>query len=440
MVLRIEDTDLARSKKEFTEDILDGLRWLGLDWDEGPGMGGPFAPYFQSERFGIYAEEAEALLANRKAYRCYCTEEELEERKAFSVSHGLPPRYSGKCRRLPPGEEEILLAQGRKPSVRFIVPAEDVVFEDLLRGEVSFDTSLIGDFVILKSDGSPSYNFAAAVDDASMEISHIVRGEDHLPNTPRQILLYRAMGKKVPAFAHLPMILGADHAKLSKRHGSTAITRYREMGYLPEALVNYLALLGWAPPGGKEIVSLGEMVEKFQLEKLSHGGAVFDLSKLAWLNRQYLLRLSPERFVLACMPFLPAESREKPGLNEAIALVQESVSTLAEVSREIRFFLEETLCYPPNGVALFEEDPVAIEVLREYVLLLERGCTEVRALVKEKGYPKKQVFPPIRFALTASLHGPELTKVIDLLGLVRVKERCRRLLEILDRPSTANPD
>jgi glutamyl-tRNA synthetase len=439
MVLRIEDTDLARSKKEFVDDILDGLRWLGLDWDEGPEIGGPFAPYFQSERFGIYQEEAEALLDAHKAYRCYCTEEELEERRAFAVSHGLPPRYSGKCRRLSPAEEKILLAQGRKPSVRFVVPEQEVVFEDLLRGEVSFDTTLLGDFVIQKSDGSPSYNFAAAVDDAFMEISHIVRGEDHLPNTPRQILLYQAMGKNGPLFAHLPMILGADRTKLSKRHGSTSITQYREMGYLPEALVNYLALLGWAPPGGKEILSLGEMVEKFQLERLSHGGAIFDLSKLTWLNRQYILRLSKERFVAVCEPFLPAGSREKPGVAEAIALVQESVSTLAEVPREIRFLLEENLCYPPSEVALFEEDPVATEVLREFVLLLERGCADARALVKEKGYPMKQVFPPIRFALTASLHGPELTRIIELLGIERAQERCRRLLEILERPARANP-
>ncbi|MGE5707382.1 MAG: glutamate--tRNA ligase, partial [Bacteroidota bacterium] len=346
-LLRIEDTDRERSKDSFVEDILDGLQWLGLDWDEGP--------VFQSERFEHYRALAERLVEAGHAYRCYCTEAELEESRQRQIEQGLPPRYSGACRDLSPAQEERLIEAGRKPSIRLRVPSKEISFTDLLRGPLCFDAGLLGDFVLIKSDGSASYNFAATVDDSEMGITHVLRGEDHLSNTPRQIILYELLDRTIPVFAHLPMILGQDKTKLSKRHGATAITQFREEGFLPEAMANYLALLGWAPPE-REVLSLSEMVDAFQLEKLSHAGAVFDRDKLCWMNEQHLRKLSEEDYLARAKTFLLPDCPERARLDEALLMIRESLVTLQDLRTELAFFLSDDRVYPPFEVSFLEED------------------------------------------------------------------------------------
>ena len=274
-VLRIEDTDIERSTAESERAIRDDLRWLGLDWDEGPDVGGPHAPYRQSERIADYAEAARSLLAAGKAYYCFCSADDLERERREALATGQPPKYSGKCRANDPTAAADRVRAGETTALRFAVPAgRSVTFRDLVRGEVTFETEVIGDPVILRSNGRPAYNFAVVVDDAAMEITHVVRGEDHISNTPRQILLYDALGLPSPAFAHLSLVLGSDHAPLSKRHGATSVAEFRDRGYLPEALVNYLALLGWSPGDSEELLDVTEMARRFELERVTHSAAV----------------------------------------------------------------------------------------------------------------------------------------------------------------------
>ncbi len=286
-VLRVEDTDLERSSAEAEEAILNDLRWMGLEWAEGPGRGGEYGPYRQSERREIYARYASELLEKGHAYRCYCTPEELEEKRKRSLARGVPPKYDGRCRNLKPEEEQAFAAEGRASSLRFKVETRRVDFEDLIKGRMSFEGQTLGDFIILRSDGTAAYNFAVVVDDALMQITHVIRGEDHLTNTPRQLLIYQALGWQPPKFAHPPMILGPDHSPLSKRHGATSVTYFREEGFLPEALVNYLALLGWSVDAGQEIMSLEELSQKFSLGRVSRSSAIFDIDKLQWVNRAH---------------------------------------------------------------------------------------------------------------------------------------------------------
>ena len=268
-VLRIEDTDLERSTGESARGIVSGLRWLGLDWDEGPETGGAYGPYFQSQRLGLYTEAANRLLEQGLAYYCYCTQEELAERRQDAMRAGRAPRYDGRCRLLSREERVRLEREGRRPALRFHIPPDGVtVVPDAIRGEVVFSHEVLDDFIIMKSNGLPAYNFACVVDDASMKISHVLRAEEHLSNTPRQILIYRALGEPLPVFAHLTMILAPDRSKLSKRHGATSVQEFCEQGFLPEALLNYLALLGWSPEGEEEIMSLPEIVRQFSLERV----------------------------------------------------------------------------------------------------------------------------------------------------------------------------
>ena len=287
-ILRIEDTDFDRVKKEYEDSILENLKWLGLNWNEGPDCGGSYAPYRQSERINTYKEYADKLLNEGRAYKCFCSGEELERKRRESLSKGLPPRYDGKCFRLSREEIASYEQKGIKPSTRFKVKDGMIEFEDIIRGKISFKGSDIGDFVILRSDGIASYNFAAAIDDALMEITHVIRGEDHLSNTPRQILLNQAIGFDIPKFAHLSMILGPDKSRLSKRHGAESVTELKEEGYLSEAVINYLSLLGWSSEDGREIMPLTDIIKNFSLERVSKSPAVFDIKKLKWINSHYI--------------------------------------------------------------------------------------------------------------------------------------------------------
>lgn len=297
MILRIEDTDLERSSRESEENIKAALKWLGMDWDEGIDVGGPNGPYRQTERLDIYKKYTEQLLAEGKAYYCYCTDEELEAERQALLAKGEMPRYMGHCRNLTSEQKAEYEKQGRKPTVRFKVPAnQQIVVHDLVRGDVTFDSNGIGDFVIVKSDGIPTYNYAVVIDDHLMKINHVIRAEEHLSNTPRQCLVYDALGFEKPVFGHISLILGKDHTKMSKRHGATSVDQYRQLGYLPAGINNFLALLGWAPNSEQEIFSMEELIKEFSMEHVAKNPAVFDLDKLNFINQHYVRQLNEKEF------------------------------------------------------------------------------------------------------------------------------------------------
>ena len=440
-VLRLEDTDVERSTVEAERAILEDLHWLSLDWDEGPGRPGNFGPYRQSERLEIYRRYALELLEKGSAYRCYCTMEELEEKRKRSLAKGVPPRYDGHCRHLKPEEERALAAAGRPASVRFKVEARTVEFEDLVKGRVSFDGQGIGDFIILRSDGVAPYNFAVVVDDRLMEITHVIRGEDHLSNTARQLILYKALGFSAPKFAHLPMILGPDRAPLSKRHGVTAVAHFREEGYLPEALVNYLALLGWTSEDGREIFTLEELAQRFSLERVSRSSAVFDFEKLKWVNRAHLKGLHGRRSLERAGPFfqkagINLEGKPEPWVMAALEAVWEEVDTLSQLPDRLRIFLDEGWIMEPEAERLLakEQSRKVVQGLAEELKAVEEVTPEnygqiLSRLSKRVGLSGRNLYMPLRAALTGKTRGPELEKVFILLGKEKALKRAESALQ-----------
>ncbi|MBP1634276.1 MAG: gltX1 2 [Acidobacteria bacterium] len=345
-ILRIEDTDRARSTAASEEAILEDLRWLGLAWDEGPDGGGARGPYRQSERLDLYRAHADRLIAEGRAYYCFCPEAQLEAERQAALGAGEPPRYAGRCRAIPPAEAAARRSRGEAAVVRFRVPdGGDVAFADIVRGPVAFARSTIGDFVLLRSDGTPAYNFAVVVDDALMAVTHVVRGEDHISNTPRQILLYEAFGLAAPRFAHLALVMGPDHAPLSKRHGATSVAEFRSRGYLPEALVNHLALIGWSPGGDQELLPADELARRFRLEDVGRSAGVFDEEKLAWVNRHYLRLADPARLAVLALPYLRDEGMAsgepdadaRAYLEGVLPIASGSVDRLSEVPSRLRF-------------------------------------------------------------------------------------------------------
>ncbi len=340
MVLRIEDTDLERSEARFESQLLEDLKWMGIDWDEGPDVGGEYAPYRQSDRLDVYREHAERLVSEGKAYLCFCSQEELERDREEKLKNQLPPIYSGKCRTLDPAEAQQRRANGEACAIRLRIPEHPIRFHDIVHGMVEFASEVVSDPIILRSSGIPVYNYVVVVDDALMKITHVIRGDDHLSNTPKQVALYEALGWQVPEFAHLSTILGADRERLSKRHGATSIANFRDMGVLPEALMNYLALLGWAPSGGtREIFSPEELKHEFTLERVTPSPAVFDMEKLYWLNRHYIKQSPPERIEKLAEPFfvraglLPENPDEatRAWFSKVIALLAPSVDKLEQL-------------------------------------------------------------------------------------------------------------
>ncbi|MFH1714537.1 MAG: glutamate--tRNA ligase, partial [Candidatus Nealsonbacteria bacterium] len=301
---RIEDTDLNRSTLEFEKNIVDNLKWLGIEWSEGPDVDGKYGPYRQTERKEIYAKYLKKLLEGKKAYYCFCTEEESEAQKQYHMSMGESPKYSGKCAGLSENETDKMIKEGKPCVIRFRMPAKKVVFEDMIRGKIEFDTGLMGDVVIAKDNNSPLYNLAVTVDDYEMEISHVIRGEEHISNTPKQIMLQEALGFKTPKYAHLPLILGPDKSKMSKRHGSVAVSDYRKLGYLPESMINFMAFLGWNPGDEREIYSMASLQKEFSLDKVQKGGAIFNIKRLEFLNGFYIRQKSSQRLTELCLPYL----------------------------------------------------------------------------------------------------------------------------------------
>src|SRR3989338_952850 len=343
-ILRIEDTDFDRVKREYEDSILEDLKWLGLKWDEGSDCGGNYAPYRQSERINTYKEYADKLLNEGRAYKCFCSGEELERKRKEAQSKKLPPRYDGKCRNLSGEEINRLEKQGAKPTIRFKVEDRLIEFEDMIRGKVGFKGSDIGDFVILRSDGIASYNFAAAIDDALMKITHVIRGEDHLSNTPRQILLNQAMGFDIPKFTHLSMILGPDKSRLSKRHGAESVTELKEEGYLSEAVINYLSLLGWSSEDGREIMPLTDIIKNFSLERVSKSPAVFDIKKLKWINSHYIKNKDIAELTELSIPFLVkagvrTEAVNREWLYKVVDAIRGNIEILSEIDKYAGIFI-----------------------------------------------------------------------------------------------------
>ena len=448
LILRIEDPDLERSSRESEENIKNALKWLGIDWDEGVDVGGEYGPYRQTERLPIYAEYTERLLASGKAYRCYCTDQELDAERQKLMAEGQTPRYLGKCRQLTAADEAALLAEGRKPTVRFRVPEnQDITFQDAVRGTVSFDSNGIGDYVIVKSDGIPVYNYAVVLDDALMKITHVVRAEEHLSNTPRQILLYQALGLPLPIFGHVSLILGKDRSKMSKRHGATSVEQYKALGYLPEALVNFLALLGWSPVGEQEIFSSAELIELFSLDHVAKNPAVFDIDKLNWINSQYLKRLDLGTLTDMALPHLreagliEAEltAERKAWVTQVVGAVREYISFAAQIPEHAAVFFQDEITMENDETADVLRDPDVPQVMEAFLNKLaamdpvdgEQVQAALKAVGKELKLGGKKVFMPVRVALTGKMHGPELIALIPLLGVARTTARIRRSLALV---------
>lgn len=404
-IIRVEDTDQARSTRESEEMVLDDLRWLGLAWDEGPdldgGRGGPHAPYRQSERVEIYARAAKELIERGVAYRCYCTEEELEVKRKQAEVDARPPHYDLTCwvnRRV----------EDKPFAIRFHVPDDgDVTIDDLIRGEVTWKKESLGDFIVLRSDGLPTYNFSVVVDDHDMEITHVIRAEEHLTNTHRQVLVYRALGWEVPRFAHVSLILGQDRTKLSKRHGATSVSAYADEGYLPDAMLNYLTLLGWSSPDGLDIFSREYAIANFSLDRVNPAPAVFDPQKLEWLNGQYIHALSASELVPLVRPFF-----DVPWLEEGIEVTKTSVHRLTQFEDAVRFVVEYT---PPAIDRPFAEK--LAEELRAHGAPRDEASYKamVERLKVTTGAKGKALFQPLRLALTGLEHGPELVRSLPLL-------------------------
>jgi len=479
-IIRIEDTDPERSKPEFEKNILDSFKWLGMDWDEGPEVEGEYGPYHQSKRGDIYKKYTNQLLKEEKAYHCFCSKEDLEAHRQYLLSIGQPPRYSGKCASLSKKEVEEKLARGEKSVIRFKVSPKEVEFEDLIRGKIKFDASLIGDIVIAKDLTSPLYNYACVIDDVEMKISHVIRGEDHIPNTPKQILLYEALNFPVPKFAHLPLILGPDRTKLSKRHGAVSIAQYKKMGYLPEALVNFMVFLGWNPGTEREIYSIRSLIKEFSLDRVQKGGAIFNIKRLDFLNGFYIRQKTLEKLTNLCLPYLieagfikelggnpgNPEETEKLGLfkeekatfqiketgegisfetlTRIIAIYQERLKKLSEILELTDFFFKEKLNYSKNLLKWREmsdkEIGLALDTLNwslskikegdwtkenlEKVLLPEakRFNNKIKKPIEDRGY----LLWPLRVALTGKKASAGPFEIAEILGkektLKRIKE------------------
>lgn len=430
-ILRIEDTDRSRSTEESIEAIIDGMRWLGLEWDEGP--------YRQTDRLDIYRKKAEELLQKGKAYCCYCTPEELESRRKEALAQGKVPKYDRKCIALKSPIE------GRPRAIRFLSSDEgQTVVDDLIRGRIVFENIQLDDLIILRSDGFPTYNFSVVVDDISMGITHVIRGDDHLNNTPRQIQLYNALGYEPPKFAHVPMILGPDRARLSKRHGATSVMAYKEMGYLPDAMLNYLARLGWSF-GDQEIFSKKELIEKFSLENVGKSAAVFNPEKLLWLNSQYIMNTDTQKLARMVMPFLIREGIISEGqsidpkwLSKAVSTFRERSKTLAELARSLRFYIIEFVDYDEKAKTKFLNEKsrvILIELKDNLESLTDFSALELekifKSIIEKHNIKLGPLAQPVRVAITGGTKSPGIFEVLETVGKEKVIKRLDRAIKVI---------
>ena len=479
-ILRIEDTDLERSKKEWEKDIMEELKWLGLEWDEGPllekeGYIGDFGPYRQSERREIYKKYIQKLLDEGRAYYCFCTPEELKAKRQYFMSIGQPPRYNGKCRNLTKKEIEECLVQKKPYVIRFKNPNKKVVFVDLIHGKIETDSSEFGDIVIAKDEQTPLYNLAAVIDDFEMKITHVIRGEDHIPNTPKQILLYEALGLPSPKFAHLPLILGSDRSKLSKRHGAVALKEYKKEGFLPEALINFMAFLGWNPDQDREIYSLRSLIKEFSLEKCQKSSAIFNKKKLVWYNGFYIRQKNIDKLTQLCLPYLieaelvvpQIESKKYPPvfgadtisqifvikdtgeiiefdkIKKIIAIYQERLKVLSELPELVDFFFKREIVYPKELLKWKDaEDKDILSALRKAEKVLKEieeenwGAEFLKKVLVEEAERFKvgdrgYFLWPIRVALTGKEASAPPFKIAEILGKEKAIIRIKRAQELL---------
>ncbi len=427
-ILRIEDTDVARSTEESVNAILEGMRWLGLEWDEGP--------FFQSDLFPVYREYVQKLLQEGKAYRCYCTPEELEKKRELAMAEGRKPKYDGSCRGL---KEEI---PDKSFAIRFRAPQDGITaFDDLVKGSISFNNEELDDLIIQRSDGTPIYNFTVVIDDATMKVSTVIRGDDHISNTPRQILLYEALGFPVPRFAHVPMILGSDKARLSKRHGATSVMAYRDMGYLPEAMVNYLVRLGWSH-GDDEIFSREELVDKFTLEGIGKSAGVFNPEKLLWLNAHYIKNGDPARLAELLLPFLRERGVEPtadgPVLATVITTLQERARTMLELADGALFYYRSEVLYDEAAAAkqlTSLQYPILTAFTQRLAAWEDMTPAGIEVLFKEfctaQGIKMGQVGPSVRVALCGVTSSPAIYDVIAVLGKDETSRRLERAISFV---------
>lgn len=439
-ILRIEDTDIDRSIADSEDKILEDMNWLGIKWDEGPDTGEPgtgvpgagvpdigglYGPYRQTQRLSLYNAYAQKLLAEGKAYYCWCTPGELEEKRKEALSRKQTPRYDGTCANLTDEERQKLQSSGRKAAVRFKTSAghsragESVIIDDLIKGKVEFKEDFANDFVILKSDGTATYNFAVVIDDSLMKISHVIRGDEHLVNTPRQVMIYEALGFSLPKFAHIPMILAPDHTKLSKRHGTTSVGEFREKGFLAEALVNYLALLGWAPKDDKEFFTLEELVNEFSLERVAKNPAIYDIAKLAWMNAQYIKKMPLEEI-----------SKITNISKDIVEALLPRVSSFEDVRKEAEIFTQERAVYDEEALEVIgtssakELFKILKEVISQYDKVDETNYKDIMKKASEiSGFKGKDLYPPVRAALIGKLHGPELIQIFKIFGIKKIISR-----------------
>ncbi|MFI3300100.1 MAG: glutamate--tRNA ligase [Candidatus Gastranaerophilales bacterium] len=449
-ILRIEDTDAERTSQEYVDNIFASLKALGLNWDEGPDVGGEYGPYSQSERFDIYPQYIQKLLKNGFAYECFCTPEELEIEKNIATTNKQAYVYSRKCENLTEEQKAELIAQGKKPAVRFNIAKTQkafhdssiLAFNDLVKGELKMDTDLIGDFVIMKSNGAPTYNFAVVVDDLLMEISHIIRGEDHISNTFKQILIFEALGEKVPEFGHLGMILAPDRSKLSKRHGATGVSEFVEKGYLTDALINFVALLGWSPSDSQEIKTVDEIAQDFRIGEISSSNSIFEYDKLNWMNSHYIKMLSVEELKTRLMPYLTQYDLGEltdEGFTRVIEITREPLTLLADITEAVPYFFGDLVEIDEETQAEVIDLEVSQDVLKEFVKVAETfDFSEVslhdeldkfRTAFKEKGVKPKSTMWAIRAAITGRTKGADMTATLAILGKEHVLKRVKAAIK-----------
>lgn len=445
-ILRIEDTDTERSKKEFEEDIIVGLRWLGLMWNEGPDKDGAYGPYRQSERIDIYKKYLSALIENENAHYCFCTAEELEAQKNYFLSQGLPPKYSGKCAAIAKDSAKERVAAGEPHIIRLRVPDKKIVFTDLIKGEIEFDAGLMGDIPIAKNIAAPLYNFAVVVDDEEMKISHVIRGEDHISNTPKQIAIQEILGFKTPIYAHLPLILGPDKSKLSKRHNAVSVIEYKKTGYLPSAMANFIALLGWSSDSDRELFSLSELEKEFSIEKVHTAGAVFNIQKLNWFNAQYIKQTSDEELAELCLPYLiearlTDENIDKQWLKKIIGLEKERIKKLSDIAQLVDFFFALP-DYPPELLVWDKSDKTKI------LASLKASQKEMSELPDDQfnvsniknvlarvtvSFSNGEVYWPVRVALSGKAASLGPLEIADALGKEKTLKRLERAIKKLEK-------
>jgi glutamyl-tRNA synthetase len=437
-ILRVDDTDLERSTEESMRGILEGLQWLGIDWDEGP--------IYQSQRLDEYRKFANKLLEEGKAYYCFCTKEELEEMRKQAEREGRPFMYTGKCRNLTKEQIENYLKEGRKPVIRLKTPREGkTVVHDIIRGDAEFDNSTIDDFIIMKSDGMPTYNFATVVDDYQMGITHIIRAEEHLSNTPKQILIYEALGVPLPQFAHVSMVLAPDRTKLSKRHGATSVQEFRDQGYLPEAIVNYITLLGWAPLDGEEIFDVRKSIREFSLERVSKNPAVYDVQKLTWINGHYIRSYDLDKLTQAIIPFLQkkgliGENYDYEYIKKIVSVVREREKTLVDIADAMTYYFKEVESYEEKGVQKYFTKEGVVDILKKAAETLKNlepfnkftAEEAYRKLVEELGISSSALFHPTRLAISGRTFGPGLFDIMEFLGKEKTVARIERAIKFIE--------